>query len=321
VRLMRRWVPLFLLIACAACGATGRAAPIDPARTHEIPKFTIPPVVPGAAYERFMVIGDMGTGRPDQFTVALAMARRAESDQVNFILTVGDNIYENGVSSADDPQWKTKFELVYADPALQLPIYPTLGNHDHRGNVKAQVEYSQHNKNWIMPAEYYTFTRTLGDGTAVQFFAIDSDPIKKEEQEAAAQIEWLDKELRRSTAQWKLVYGHHPLYANAEKPRAGERSVMRAALESIFAKHKVDAYFAGHDHTLEMLKPVQGVHYVITGGGGGPDMAYGIQWTDAAYYAATLGGVTLCRVSKTELVIEFVRLDGKTEYAHTIRKE
>ncbi|MEK7755630.1 MAG: hypothetical protein AAB385_00250, partial [Planctomycetota bacterium] len=115
MRSMRRWWLSFALLACGGSGAIVHAAPpLDPSRTHEIPPFTIPPVVPGAAYERFMVVGDMGTGRPDQYKVAAAMAQRAKSDHVDFILTVGDNIYEDGVSSVDDPQWKTKFEDVYS---------------------------------------------------------------------------------------------------------------------------------------------------------------------------------------------------------------
>jgi len=262
----------------------------------------------------------MGTGRPDQFKVAEAMTKRAKADPIDFMITVGDNFYENGVSSANDSQWKTKFEDVYADPTLQIPVFPSLGNHDHRGNVKAQIEYSQRNKNWRMPAPYYTFTRTLGDGATAQFFAIDSNPVLQKEPEAAAQIEWLDRELGQSTARWKFVFGHHPLYSHAEKLRAGERQTMIAALEPIFTKRGVDVYFAGHEHTLEMLKPVAGVNYVISGGGGGLDMAYGIEWTDEAYYAATLGGFTICRMGKDEVVIEFVRLDGATEYAQTIRK-
>jgi len=63
MRSMRRWQYSFVLLACTACGAIVHAAPpLDPALTHDIPPFTIPPVVPGAAYERLIVIGDMGTG-------------------------------------------------------------------------------------------------------------------------------------------------------------------------------------------------------------------------------------------------------------------
>ena len=319
MRSMRRWQYSFVLLACTACGAIVHAAPpLDPALTHDIPPFTIPPVVPGAVYERLIVIGDMGTGRPDQYKVAVAMAQRAKSDHVDFILTVGDNIYENGVSSVDDPQWKSKFEDVYADPALQLPIYPSFGNHDHRGNPQAQVEYSQRNKNWKMPALYYTFTHTLGDDTTVQYFAIDSDPIQQAGGDSAEQLTWLDAELAKSIARWKIVFGHHPLYSNGEGH--GDNEAMIAKVDPLLAKHHVDIYLCGHDHTLEMLKPIGGVYDVVTGGGGGPDMAYGVDWTDESYYAATLGGFALLRVGKSEIVVEFVRLDGKTQYAHTITK-
>lgn len=319
MRFVHRWLPSVVLIACTACGALGRAAPpLDPARTHPIPPFTIPPVVPGTAYERFIAFGDMGTGRPDQHKVAAAMAQRAKSDHVDFILTVGDNIYDKGVSSEDDPQWKTKFEDVYADPALQVPTYPTLGNHDYKGNPQAQVRYSQRNKNWRMPARYYTFVRTLTDGTNVQFFAIDSEPIQGFLDNAGEQLAWLDAELAKSDARWKIVFGHHPLYSHGEKH--GNNQAMIAKVGPLLAKHHVDLYLCGHDHTLEMFKPIDGVYHVVTGAGGGPDMAYGVHWTDESYYAATLGGFTLIRVGKNEIVVEFVRLDGKTEYAHAIIK-
>ncbi len=304
-----------------AFAIVARAEPRDPAKNNDIPPFVVPPVNPNASYERFMVFGDMGTGRPDQYRVAAAMTQRAKSDGLDFMLTVGDNFYEVGVSSVNDPQFKTKFEDVYADPVLQVFVYPSLGNHDHHGNILAQVEYSSRNPNWKMPATHYSFTRTLGDGTTAQFFAIDTNPIKAKDREAAEQIQWLERELAESKADWKFVYGHHPLYSHVDRARAGERRTMIAALEPVFIEQKVDVYFAGHDHTLEMLKPVAGVNYVISGGGAGPERAYGVEWTDQSYYTATLGGFALCRLSKDELVIEFVRVGGRTEYAHTMTKQ
>ena len=293
----------------------------DPADSNPIPAFSVPPVQPGVAHQRFMVIGDMGTGKPDQYGIALAMAKRAESDGLDFILTVGDNIYPAGVSSVNDVQWKTKFTDVYADSTLQVPWYPALGNHDHYGNVRAEIEYSQKNKNWIMPEAYHTFTRTLSDGTKVQFFALDTDPILMRRTGASEQLDWLNEQLNKSKAHWKIVFGHHPLYSHGTITRTmPQKEPMIAALEPIFVKHKIDIYFAGHDHSLEILKPVKGIHYVISGGGAGPDRAYNVKWTDEAYYAATMGGFVLCRISQKELVIEFVRIGGKTQYAHVITK-
>ena len=297
--------------------------PVDPAATHSIPAFEVPPVQPQVAYERFMVIGDFGTGRADQRVVADVMAVRAKRDGLDFILTTGDNVYQDGVTSIDDPQWKAKLTDMYADAALQVPMYASLGNHDHRGSIKAQIAYSDKNPNWQMPAPYYTFSRTLADGTRVQFFAIDSTPIAGLEPAAEGtadrevQLKWLDEALARSDARWKIVFGHHPLFAHSIR---GPGKTMIERLEPLLVKHAVDLYFAGHDHTLEMLKPVKGVHYVVSGAAAGADKAYGIEWTDEAFYAATRGGFAFVRISKDEVVIEFVRLDAETQYAHVLRK-
>jgi len=330
---MRRSILLLTTLSVwflSACRLFGQL-PVDPAASNPIPPFAVPAAKAGVAYERFMILGDFGTTIPepktpeelkyaaDQKAVAAAMTQRAKSDGLDFMITVGDNFYEDGVKSAADPMFKSAFVDVYSDAALQVPVYPALGNHDHRGNIQAQIDYSAKNKNWKLPAAYYTFTRTMGDGTKVAFFVIDTDPIKLKK-DVTAQLTWLDQELSKSDARWKFVYGHHPLYSHTARDREAERKIMREAIEGILVKYKVDTYFAGHDHILEMPKAVQGVTHVISGGGAGPQKAYGVKWTDESLYAATLGGYVLCRVSKDELVIEFVRLDGKTQYAHILTK-
>lgn len=310
---------LSVLALSTACSLFDRPVlVVDPAAMREIPAFAVPAVKPGIAYERFIVIGDMGSGNPDQAVVATAMAAKAGADGLDFWLTTGDNIYPDGVRSAGDWQWNQKFESVYADAALQEPIYPSLGNHDHFGSVIAQVDYGRRNPLWKMAGSYYTFTRTLADGTEVQFFAIDTEPMQYNHPGTQEQLGWLDRELRKSNARWKIVYGHHPLYGH--NPQRGYNLVLIAHLDPIFTAHGVDVYFAGHDHVLEMIKPIHGVHHVISGAGGGADWAYNVLWTDESYYVATLGGFVYCRVSNTELVIEFVRLGGETQYAHVLSK-
>lgn len=291
---------------------------VDPAATHAIPSFTVPAKRPDVAYDRFIVIGDMGSGHADQKAVAAAMVKKASADGLDFWLTTGDNIYPDGVQSVHDPQWKEKFEDVYADAALQVPIYPSLGNHDHRGDVHAQVGYTQRSSRWKMKGTYYTFTRTLGDGIKIQFLAIDTEPLHHNHPEKDKQLQWLDRELGKSKARWKIVFGHRPLYGH--NPKRGHNPVLIGHLDPIFAKHGVDVYFAGHDHSLEMNKPIHGVHHVISGAGGGQDWAYNVLWTDESYYVATLGGFVYCRASRNELVIEFVRLNGQTQYAHMLSK-
>lgn len=312
-----RWGWLCWPCVAVAVGCSSLGPVVDPAATHAIPPFEIPPAQPGVTYVRFLATGDMGTGRADQQLVADVMADRAARDGIDFWLTLGDNFYSDGVASVDDPQWQTKFESVYAAESLQVPVYATLGNHDYGGNIQAQLDYTARNPNWNMPARFYTFSRMLDGGSTVQFFAIDTTPIHTFLSNPCAQLQWLDDALAASDADWKIVFGHHPLYSHGEH---GVDWVMIIRLGPILAQRGVDVYFAGHDHTLEMLRPVDGVHHVVSGAGGGPDKAYRIDWTDDAFYAATLGGFVAVRVSADELVIEFVRLDGEAQYAQTLHR-
>ncbi|MCO5172173.1 MAG: tartrate-resistant acid phosphatase type 5 family protein [Planctomycetes bacterium] len=303
---------LVVTLTLAACGATPRYP--DPAAERALPPVEVAPLAPGTAHERFIAFGDWGTGRPGQRQVAAAMATWARRDGgVAFLLTVGDNFYPRGVASLDDPHWRETFEEVYDDPALAVPLYVSLGNHDHKGDPDAQVAYGRRNPRWVMPARHYEVVRALADGTTVHLFAIDSEVIQGD----PAQVRWLDEALGASTARWKVVFGHHPLYARSKRgPDAG----MIALLEPLFVRHGVDLYLAGHDHVLELLQPKQGVHYVVTGAGGGVERMGPANWTSDTIYTSTGGGFVGARVSRDELLLEFVRETGRTQFAYALHK-
>ena len=75
----------------------------------------------------------------------------------------------------------------------------------------------------------------------------------------------LEAQLARSTAQWKLVIGHHPVRRNN---RPDNNMDLLPTLEPILQKYGVQAYFCGHEHNLQYLhQEDSSVHYVISGGG------------------------------------------------------
>ena len=111
----------------------------------------------------FVVIGDWGRrGADHQAEVGRQMGETAASIASRFVISVGDNFYENGVQSLDDTHWRQSFEAIYTAPALQTPWYVILGNHDYRGEIAPQLAYHSKSPRWRMPARYFSRTRRVG---------------------------------------------------------------------------------------------------------------------------------------------------------------
>jgi acid phosphatase len=223
----------------------------------------------------FVVIGDWGRdSRSHQREVAQQMGRSAASIGSTFVISVGDNFYEDGVTAVTDPQWRTSFEDIYSDPALMTKWHVILGNHDYQGNVEAQLAYSSNSPRWSLPAPYYTRTETLPDGTVAEFFFLDTSryireyvtrpKVKVQGQNKQAQIDWLERALANSQAAWKIVVGHHQLFTvtgqNHDFPE------MIGPFKPLLDRYGVHAYLNGHEHNLEHIA-VDGVHYITCGAG------------------------------------------------------
>lgn len=227
----------------------------------------------------FVVLGDWGrNGEKDQRDVARQMAAAASDTGARFVLAVGDNFYEHGVASVDDPQWQSSFERVYTAPSLQVPWHAILGNHDYHLSSDAQIAYSKISKRWHMPARYYIRTEPIDAATAVDFFFIDTMPMASfddDEQpyrdkvpwhDVPNQMTWLEKALAASTAPWKIVVGHHPIYSGGQH---GDTPFLVEQVLPLLQKHHVQAYINGHDHDLQHLQAGK-VNLFCSGGGSKP---------------------------------------------------
>lgn len=278
--------------------------------------------------KHFLVIGDWGrNGHFYQRDVARWMDIAAYTLDPEFVATTGDNFYDNGVASVEDPYWQTSFEAIYHGPHLFIDWFPTLGNHDYRGNWQAQIDYSQVSRRWQMLAPYYQKSLTLNQkGTALVLF-IDTSPLNPEyanrakyaatqQPDADAQLHWINTQLAASDADWKIVIGHHPLYSSGK--RYGKTSGIREVLEPIFEQHKVDAYFAGHEHDLQHNQP-QHTHVAHFVSGGGSEIRKVTQRPFTRFAAAT-GGFASVSISKATLTVQFIDYQGKVLYSHSIHK-
>jgi predicted MPP superfamily phosphohydrolase len=277
-----------------------------------IPPFT-PFDIPRDQGMRFFVIGDWGTGAQGQRRVADAMIATATQRGCDYVISTGDNIYPKGVESATDEQWERKFVNMYRKRGLTQPFYATLGNHDYGFDPNAQVAYSALDPQWHMPSRYYTQRLEAADGTTVQLFSLDTQRVALNEPGAAKeQSEWLDRELKKSDARRKIVFGHHMLYSNGVY---GNLSRLRNTFEQVLIDNKVPLYLCGHDHDIQLLKPVNGVSYVVSGGGGG---YRDTTWRDNTIYGATNLGYVWMAATKDGLFLHFHDAEGNVKYAHQL---
>jgi len=206
----------------------------------------------------FVVLGDNRSG-DDTYRkiVSLAMERKPD-----FIINTGDMIAKPGNKN----DWANFWAL---SKPITVPYFLTVGNHD--ANPKVPLSEKTFKAQVDLPGNelYYSFVA----GNSL-FIVLDSYVDDQEKRITGEQFKWLETVLANSTQKHKFVFLHHPLYTDLEKGHHAHDSLdrypeNRDRLESLFAKHKVYAVFAGHEHYYQR-RMVDGIVHVITGGGGAP---------------------------------------------------
>lgn len=288
-------------VALTACEG-GRSSEQLSARTETPAKSSV---------VRFIAVGDTGSASDGQYAVGQAIAEVCATKGCDFALGLGDNIYETGAIDVLDPQFDEKFEIPFMP--IDLPFYMALGNHDNSeffagdgaGNARGDIQVAYHYRDqdypdhprltnrWQMPARYYKFSAGQRNGSPlVEFFAIDttqpaggfpdSDENYTYNTYGLAQLEWLKQSIDQSSAQWKLVFGHHPYVSNGSHGNAGHYDGVPSALLPVLSGQrfkdfleesicdKADYYITGHDHDLQWLKPQSDcgrTTFVVSGAG------------------------------------------------------
>jgi hypothetical protein len=144
--------------------------------------------------ERFVVIGDWGTGLDSSERVARRMCRWRKDHPFGLVVTTGDNIYPDGSSDYFEPNFFDPFGCLL-DAGVKWRS--ALGNHD-----------------------------------------VVTDNV---------------------------VAFHHPVYSPGDH---GSTPGFAEWMPSLFARRGVDIVVNGHDHLYAVSKKLDGIRYVVTGGGG-----------------------------------------------------
>jgi acid phosphatase len=273
-----------------------------------------PYIKDGGEYLELLAYGDAGKGSDNQQWTADDMNSYVSdgSNDIEFIINLGDSFYDNGVSSTSDPLWNSYFEDVYSPMVGNLPFYSILGNHDYRGSIDAQLEYEGANyvldvSGWQMPARYYSFIKTLPDAelTTIEFFFIDTESLFYGD---AEQLVWLDNKLSDSTARWKIVAGHRPLFSYGSHGFDGS---LIPRLQPLL-NNRADIYISGHEHDLQILGPLNNVYYIVNGSAGASSTT-GVG--DLTVFAAGRSGFMAFLISRDHLVCRIIETNSGVLYS------
>ena len=222
--------------------------------------------------------------------VAASMKSYCKAASCKFGIMLGDNIYPDGATlGADGHDDTLRFDRLFTQPYSKLGqgvenfrIYVTLGNHDwrtSRAGALAQLHFMETTPPFYMDGLFYKVSPPSGGGEielfvvhttlmlggetvkATELNADGSERVTDEIEEfepwtAPANegernmVSWLEKALRESNARWKFVVGHHPIWSTGGSKFEQARVLRKLLLPSLC--RYADAYFVGHEHTLEV---------------------------------------------------------------------
>jgi hypothetical protein len=239
----------------------------------------------------FSAIGDYGSGRTALADVTANIARNAPS----LIVTTGDNVYYAGTEAEYRKKWDPP--KMFGHLRSNFPVRPSLGNHDTKRSAKPYFDRFPE----LNGARYYSY-----DLNGVHFVAADTNDSLAP---GTPQGDWLAKDLANSTADWKVLYLHHPL--NPTYP--GDRPEHAGDLAPLLAKHGVDLVLSGHQHNYARTSQLNkgGTIEVITGGGGQSLHPFvpGFRPAPTAYRDMDFGHVEV-EVTPDRLVGRYIVRDG-----------
>jgi len=240
--------------------------------------------------------------------VARQMKKVAPISNPDYVLSVGDHFYPGGINyecgtggntPPKDPsgQWHAQFDAVYGgSPGLDgKPWMSVLGNHDYGGYAwfqgwDQQIFQTWERDNWVMPGQYWSRKVQYLD-FAVDYYFLDSNVVdtydphdanhyicqhfpsstcwnvtqnscaqKLFEQAWSGGQAMVEKGLKASTSEWKIIVTHFPPPVVLAVP----------FYKNVITKYGVDLVVTGHAHYQQTgIDKETGVHWIITGGGGG----------------------------------------------------
>lgn len=278
---------------------------------------------PAGAYPSivFAAIGDYG----DDSAAAQDVSDLVRSWKVDFVITLGDNRYEDRTYDRTVGGHYCSF-LAAVEVATNCAggkaavnaFFPAPGNHDYYdgkgGGINEYLAY------FTLPGAGITTSGTSGTELyydfiqgPVHFFTIDSEAASNNPASLAAQKTWLETQLKASTTPWQIVYFHHPPYSSGFH---GSNLFMQWDFKAWGA----DAVLSGHDHTYERIV-VDDMLYFVNGLGGKSLYTWGPKVPGSKYRYNINYGAMRVFASANTLNFQFINRSPRVVDGWVIFKE
>ena len=268
----------------------------------------VPPTAIAQPPVRFAVIGDYGlSGQAESDVAAFVKSRNPD-----FIITTGDNNYEDGAASTIDRNigqyyhdFIAPYTGSYGSGARTNRFYPCLGNHDW--NAPGALPYLNY---FTLPGNerYYDFV-----SGPVHFYAIDSDVHEPDGNSSTSpQALWLRSKLFSSKEPWNIVFFHHPPYSSGVTH--GGSPMMRWP----FKAWGVSAVFSGHEHLYERLNE-DGLPYFVNGLGGKSLYGFGAPVAGSQLRYNGDYGAMVVQAHKHKIAFQFFTRKGELIDSYMVR--
>ncbi len=244
----------------------------------------------------FAALGDFGVGifteRDDgrrQLRLARVLERIIDRHGVQFVATLGDNIYLGpkdtvAGTGGEDDDWYASFYQPYRYVLNRIPFFPTVGNHD-AGDSESSDDREQLADNLFLherflprvetgraslePGLFYRFRV----GATLELVCIDTSlasdmPGLEHYFDDPSHADWVRDALEVSDPprpRWLIPFSHHPAYCAG--PEHGSTPGIVERLVPLFERSGVRLVLSGHEHNFQH-SVANGVHYVVSGAAG-----------------------------------------------------
>jgi hypothetical protein len=225
---------------------------------------------PGQTPFTFVVLGDTHAGfHPDtdgRYWSQADQGHRAAAGRImlinpDFYLHTGDLTHYGY-----DPEAWDDFFAIEGGLMSRITLFPTPGEQDGKsyyGGIADPIggRHQTYFDTFFLPNNERWYSFDYGNA---HFISLRIDGSIEDISPGSEQYQWLENDLASTNKVWKIAFFHYPPYSygpTGSKPEARQ-------VHGLFTKYGVRLVFSANDRNYQRFV-VDGVTYVVTGGGGG----------------------------------------------------